>query len=144
MSDNPASKPASTYEKTHRLRPLLFVTTIVPNGQAQAIVELNNKNEAAICLISIGKGTMPPEFRTVLMPTEKRDVVFSIMREDCWPRYKEQLSGRFSISKLSKGIAYCIPIDSVAGVSIYKMLSNTRLFEKPINTPKPKKEKKDE
>ena len=132
------------YDQSHRLRPLLLVTTIVPNGQGQSIVDLNYKSEAAIAVISIGKGTVPPEMKTVLMPTERRDVVFSILREDRWASYKEALTARFSVSKMSKGVAWCVPIDAVAGVSIYKMLSNTRLFEKPINTDKKKGKKKDE
>ncbi len=146
MSETPIKKPAS-YESTHRLRKLLLVTTIVPAGQAQAIVELNNQNEAAMCMISIGKGTVPPELKAVIMATEKRDVIFSILREDCWAHYKERLEGRFKISKAYKGIAWAVPIDAVSTVSMYKMLSNTRLFEKPIKpvTPvkpaKPAKEK---
>ncbi len=136
MSEPVSKKAAPLYESTHRLRPLYMVTTIVPDGQSQAIIELNNKHEAAICLTSIGHGTLPSELHTMLMPTEKRDVIFSIMRADQWPSYKEKLAARFSVSRLSKGIAYCVPIDSVAGVSIYKMLSNTRLFEKPIDPTK--------
>lgn len=144
MSENEVKKSFVSYESTHRLRHLLLVTTIVPSGQSQAIIELNNKNEAAMCVVSIGKGTLPPELHTVLMPTEKREVIFSILREDCWPAYKKQLEERFAVSKLSKGIAYTIPVDSVAGVSIYKMLSNTRMFEKPINIEKKKGRKRDE
>lgn len=144
MSESVTKKPFPSYESTHRLRPLLLVTTIVPNGQSQDIIEINNKNEAAFCLTSIGKGTLPPELHTVLMPTEKRVVIFSIMREERWPSYKQELEARFSVSKLSKGIAYCIPIDSVVGVSMYKMLSNTRLFEKPISTKKRKERKGNE
>ena len=144
MSEKEQKKSFVPYDQTHRLRPLLLVTTIVPHGQDQTIIELNNKCEAAACVTSLGRGTLPPELMTVLMPTEKRDIVFSIMREDCWPEYKMRLSQRFSISKMSKGIAWAVPVDSVAGVSIYKMLTNTRLFEKPLETKAKKGKKKDE
>ena len=144
MSEKEQKKSFVPYDQTHRLRPLLLVTTIVPHGQDQAIIELNNKCEGAICVTSLGKGTLPPELMTVLMPTERRDIVFSILREDRWPEYKARLSARFAISKMSKGIAWAVPIDSVAGVSIYKMLTNTRLFEKPLETKTKKGKKKDE
>ncbi len=130
------------YDHSHRLRPLLLVTTIVPHGQAQSIIEINYKNEAALCLTSIGRGTIPPELKTVWMPTERRDLVFSILREDRWPSYKQEINGRFSISKMSKGICWAVPVDSVAGVSMYKMLTNTRLFEQPLEIKKPKRQKK--
>ncbi len=143
MSEKEPKKQFVPYDQSHRLRPLLLVTTIVPHGQDQTIIELNNQLEAAVCLTSLGKGTLPPELKTVLMPTEKRDIIFSIMREDRWPFYREQLNARFSVSKMSKGIAWTVPIDAVAGVSIYKMLTNTRMFEKPIVTKKNRR-KKDE
>jgi hypothetical protein len=56
-----------------------------------------------------------------------------LIRADRWDVYKAQLAQRFSVSKMAKGIAYAVPVDSVAGISIYKMLTNTRLFEKPIS-----------
>lgn len=127
------------YEQTHRLRQLLLVATIVEEGQAQSIIALNNENEVAICFTCYARGTAPSEVLSLI--GGKKDVVFSVMRADKWPIYKAQLKERFSVSKLSKGIAFCVPIDSVAGVSIYKMLSNTRLFEKPTRKGKAKKEK---
>ena len=144
MSEKEQKKSFVPYDESHRLRPLLLVTTIVPHGQDQDIIELNKQNEAAVCLTSLGKGTLPPDLMTVLMPTERRDIVFSIMREDRWPQYKAALSERFAVSKMSKGVAWSVPIDAVAGVSIYKMLTNTRLFEKPIVMKKKKWRKKDE
>ena len=83
----------------------------------------------------------PPEEEVLTVP-QKKDVVFSLIREDRWPKYKEAISERFSVSKMAKGISYAIPLDSVAGVSIYKMLTNTRLFEKPTSAAKGKKGKK--
>ena len=127
------------YEQTHRLRPLLFVTTIVSTGQADSIVQLNYEFDCAMCFVCRGKGTAPSES---LLASSAKDVVFSILRADQWANYKTKLEGRFSISKMAKGIAYATPLDSVAGVSIYKMLSNTRLFEKPISADGEKKGKK--
>lgn len=120
------------YEQTHRLRPLLFVTTIVPDGQGDSVVALCHENEAAFCCVCHGKGTAPQEVLHML-PTSKKDIVFSILRSEKWPSFKAQIGQRFSVSKMAKGISYAVPLSSVAGVSIYKMLSNTRLFEKPVH-----------
>lgn len=122
------------YEQTHKLRPLLFVTTIMPEGQSDYAVELNYECEAALCFVCRGQGTAPADMLSALsIGITKKDVVFSILRLDCWEKYKAAISKRFAVSRMAKGIAYSIPLDSVAGVSIYKMLSNTRLFEKPIS-----------
>ena len=139
MSDNESPKPFVPYEANHRLRTLFLVTTVVSQGQADFILQISKANEAAICLVCRGTGTAPEEIVTV---AQKKDVVFSLIREDRWPKYKEALEERFAVSKIAKGIAYAIPLDSVAGVSIYKMLTNTRLFEKPTSATKEKKERK--
>lgn len=137
MSDSPAPKNYVPYEASHRLRKLLLVTVVVSDGQADSILEIVKRNEAALCWACRGQGTAPKDLLLSNNVT-KKDVVFAVVREDCWPELKHTLEERFSLSKIAKGIAYAIPLSSVAGVSIYKMLSNTRLFEKPIN-PKEKK-----
>ncbi|MCR5348780.1 MAG: hypothetical protein K6E59_04155 [Bacilli bacterium] len=130
------------YDRTHRLRPLLFVTTIVPDGQAESILQLNYDCESALCCVCHGHGTAPAEILSILSVSPKKDVVFSVLRLEFWEKYKDALRQRFSVSAMAKGIAYSVPLDSVAGISIYKMLSNTRLFEKPIS-PTEKKGKKE-
>ena len=139
-------KPNFTpYEKTHDLKRLLFVVTIVGQGQSKAIIDLNLENEVALCLSVAGLGTAPRPLYAVFGVGElKKDVVFSVMREEKWRVYREQISARFSVSSLAKGLCFCIPIDSIAGVSIYKMLSNTRQFERPIETKHHKKDRKGE
>ena len=133
------SKNFTPYDKTHRIRRLFLVTTIVPDGQENAIIELNQIHEAAICFTCYGKGTSERSMSSIFNISPKRDIVFSIIREDQWISYKIELEKRFSVSRLSKGVAFASPLDAVAGVSIYKMLSNTRNIEKPILTKKRRK-----
>ena len=123
---------AIPYEQTHRLRPLLFVTVIVPEGQAEFAVQTANANEAAFCCVCHGRGTAPEEVVRLIGSPSKKEIVFTILRADKWPFFKKAIGERFAVSKIAKGIAYATPLDAVAGVSIYKMLSNTRLFERPI------------
>lgn len=130
------------YDSTHRLRRLLLVVTIVNQGQSEAIIALNQRCEGTVCFNCSGYGTATKDLVPTYAKGEyKKDVILSVLREDCWPRYKNELQQRFSISKMAKGIAYCSPIDSVAGVSIYKMLANLRVFERPMK--KQKKERKE-
>ena len=143
MSDAGTPKPFVPYEANHRLRRLFLVTTVVSQGQADFILQISKANEAAICLVCRGTGTAPQQ-DLITSQYLKKDVIFSLIREDRWPSYKATLEQRFAVSKMAKGIAYAIPLDSVAGVSIYKMLTNTRLFEKPTSASKEKKGKKND
>lgn len=132
MSEAENTKAFVPYEQTHRLKPLLWVTTIVPEGQAGFVIQTNNQEECAMCWVCHGKGTISAELASALALPVKKEVVFSIIRAERWPSFKEKIAHRFSVSKASKGIAYCTPLDSVAGISIYKLLSNTGYFEKPM------------
>ena len=128
------------YEATHRIKQLYLVMTIVNAGQGEAVAGLCRDNEAYFSIIQYGKGTAPREFysfSSAIAP--KKEIVISILREDKWPVYRSQIKERFGISEMSKGISFAIPLDAIAGVSIYKMLSNTRQFEKPINKGRKKK-----
>ena len=119
------------YEENHKLHRLLFVTVVVRDGQRDAISEILFNNEAFICTCFHGRGTATSAMIEVMGIGElKKDVIISIVKEDRWPILKSELEARFGISALSKGIAYCCPIESVLGVSIYKMLSNTQFQEK--------------
>lgn len=119
------------YEENHKLHRLLFVTVVVRDGQRDAINQILFDNEAFICASFHGKGTAPSAIIEVMGTGElKKDVVMSVVKEERWPILKGELETRFNVSPLSKGIAYCCPIDSVLGVSIYKMLSNTQFSEK--------------
>ena len=130
------------FDQTHRLRQLLFVTTIVPEGQAESIVQINNEHEAAFCFMCSGRGTAPMETRIDWTNSPKKTIVFSVLRADKWPSYKAKITERFNVSKAAKGIAYSVPFSAIAGVSVYKMLANIRLFERPTSQGKTKRRKK--
>ncbi|HAS56075.1 MAG TPA: hypothetical protein DEF61_04190 [Firmicutes bacterium] len=119
------------YEKTHKLQRLLFVTVVVRDGQRDAINAILFDNEAFFCASFHGRGTAPSTIIEVMGIGElKKDVIMSVVKEERWPLLKKDLEKRFGVSSLSKGIAYVCPVDSVMGVSIYKMLSNTQFSEK--------------
>ena len=136
MSD----KEFTPYESNHRLRSLVLTVTIVNHGQGEAVSSLLKENEAYFTFIHQGRGTAPSEFYAFSSSAiPRKDVVFGILRTDKWAVYRSHIKERFGVSEMARGVAFAIPIDAVAGVSIYKMLSNTRTFEAPIS--KSKKEK---
>lgn len=129
MAEN---KDFTPYEKTHRLKSLVAVVTIVGKGQGEAIASLAAKYESNISFTVGGKGTAPNNLYALLGSSGslKKDVVLSVMKEQSYDGFKQEIAARFKVSSMAKGISFCVPLDAVAGVSIYKMLSNTRYFEK--------------
>jgi hypothetical protein len=125
------------YEQNHSVVPLCCVITVVNDHQSYAICDLLYSHEAAIACIMHARGTAATQFYEVMgLDEAKKQVIIAVMRKDKWPAYKADLVERFKVSPYAKGISYIIPINSVAGVSIYKMLANIQTIDKPI---KPKK-----
>lgn len=124
------------YEKTHRLRRLLLTITIVNDGQDEYVLQLLRDQEAALMVVTHGSGTSERFFYQTMGGEAKKHVILAVMREDRWESYKKAIEPRFKVSNISRGVAFSVPIETVFGISTYKMLSNNRLIEKPI---KPKK-----
>jgi hypothetical protein len=120
------------YDQSHRVSPLLLVFTIVNAGQGEAIANIYKKAEAYAAYFLNGKGTAPNNLYAVLGSAGalKKDVILGVIKTDRWESLRQAIDARFAVSKLAKGVSFTVPLDSVAGVSIYKMLSNTRYFEK--------------
>ena len=121
-----------SYESTHELKRLMFTLVVVNEGLSSTIVKMLYEHEAALAFIVRGHGTSKNDFHDVMgMGESNKDVVISIIDEKQWPPIKEEFGKRFNISPSSKGIAYTVPLDSIVGVSIYKMLANIKQFENP-------------
>ena len=131
------------YDKSHRLHRLYLAVTVVTDGQAQAIINLVKRADSALSCVMYGTGTAPSAvYRMFAMSDPKKNVVFSVIRQDQWPAFKKSLEERFGVSPAAKGIAFAMPIDSVFGVSVYKMLADLRSFETPLNDKRKKKARK--
>ena len=61
-----------------------------------------------------------------LEDTEKR-VLFSLIREDMAPAALKGLEEKFATVRDGKGIAYTVPLSSVAGAAIYQFLTNNKV-----------------
>lgn len=131
------------YDKTHRLHKLLLVCVVVNEGQEEEIASLCYQNEAYACFMTRGRGTALNTWMEVTGIGELRKViVFSIIRDDTWNILRKSLEQRFAVSKISKGIAYCVNLTSVMSISVYKMLGNIRIFENATEDEGKKKKKK--
>ncbi|MBQ0008808.1 MAG: hypothetical protein KBS97_00785 [Firmicutes bacterium] len=113
------------YEETSNLARIKIFISIVPHGQADGVVKLLERVGVNYSVITQGEGT-GAKFVPNLVADNKKQIIFSFVREDLTDKVKNTLKQRFSVSKASNGISFSINLTSVMGVSIYKFLSNTR------------------
>jgi len=119
------------FDKEHVLRPLKLFFIIVPYGQANAIISRLNEFDIACSFVFNGEGSARYFVDDVRrLPDSKKQIVLTIVREDKVEFIKRKLEERFSVSRAARGFAFSIRITSVAGVSIYKFLTNTRKVTK--------------
>jgi nitrogen regulatory protein PII len=64
-----------------------------------------------------------------------KQIVLSLVKESNWAKLKGLLFKRFTISEWSRGVACIIKIDSLCGVSVYKMLTDNRGLTEKGETP---------
>jgi len=119
------------FDKEHVLRPLKLFFIVVPYGQANAIISRLNEFDIACSFVFNGEGSARYFVDDVRrLPDSKKQIVLTIVREDKVEFIKRKLEERFSVSRAARGFAFSIKITSVAGVSIYKFLTNTRKVTK--------------
>lgn len=131
------------YDRTHRIHKLMLATFVVNEGQEVALMELLYQNEVYACYLTRGKGTAQNAFSDVTgVGMLRKVVVFALMRDDIWNVVKVPVAEKFALSRISRGIAFAVPLSGIMSISAYKMFGNIRIFEKPINKEKKSKVKK--
>lgn len=119
------------FEKENVLRPLKMFFIIVPFGQANAIISRLNEFDIACSFVFNGEGSSTKsQYQKSLVTDSKKQIIITLVREDKVDFLKRKLQERFSVSKAAKGFAFSTRVTSVAGVSIYKFLTNTRKVTK--------------
>ena len=122
------------FEKANVVRPLKLFISIVPFGQGQGIVKLFEELGSTYSYITTGEGTGKNYLPGLLSASDsKKQIVFTFVREDKTKEICESLENRFSASKATKGISLSVKLTSVAGVSVYRFLTNVRKVKKVQN-----------
>lgn len=114
------------FEKRDDIKKLVLYTVIVPRGQGENILRIFKSNRSSAQFLMYGEGTATNAIREILGSEDtKKDIVYSLVREDAVPDIKKEIDVYFVASKKNKGIAYTISLTSIVGVKIYKFLTQT-------------------
>lgn len=119
------------FEKENVIKPLKMFISIVPFGQAIGITKMLEELGVTYSYITNGEGTGKNFLPGLLSVSDsKKQIIFSFVREDKAKAVCEALAIRFATSKAAAGISLSIKLSSVAGVSVYRFLTNTRKVKK--------------
>lgn len=118
------------YEKEHEISKLKMFFIVVRYGQGKAIQNILSQIDTAFTMDMQASGGTFDEVGLFGIGDHKKELVIGIVREDKSELLVRMVSERFAVSKAAKGILYSVPLTSVAGVTIYKFLTNTRKGKK--------------
>ena len=106
---------------------LKLLITVVNKNKAEFYMDYLQEFEINMQMSMRARGTADSDqlHYLGLEDSEKR-VLFSLVREDMAPAALRGLEEKFETVRDGKGIAYTVPLSSVAGAAIYQFLTNNR------------------
>ena len=107
---------------------LKLLITVVNKNKAEFYMDYLQEYEVNMQMSMRARGTADSDLLHYLglEDTEKR-VLFSLIREDMAPAALKGLEEKFATVRDGKGIAYTVPLSSVAGAAIYQFLTNHKV-----------------
>lgn len=124
MEDNKKRKSRSA-ERTIAPKKLKLLVLVVNQNKADFYIDFLQTFEVNMQMQMHAQGTAGSEMLHYLgLEESEKRVIFSIIREDRADDAMKALEEKFSTLRGGKGIAYTVPLSSVAGVAIYQFLSN--------------------
>lgn len=106
---------------------LKLLITVVNKSKAEFYMDYLQEYEVNLQLSMRAQGTADSDLLHYLgLEDSEKRVIFSLIREDMAPEAMRGLAEKFDTVRDGKGIAYTIPLSSVAGAAIYQFLTNNR------------------
>ena len=126
MEDNKKKKSKSA-ERTLAPKKLKLLVLVINKNKADFYMDFLQSFEVNMQMQMHAQGTAGSEMLHYLgLEESEKRVLFSLIREDRAEEVMKALEEKFSTLRGGKGIAYTVPLSSVAGGAIYQFLSNHR------------------
>ena len=117
------------FPQTENVAPkkLKLLITVVDKNKAEFYMDYLQEFEINMQMSMRARGTADSDLLHYLgLEDNEKRVLFSLVREDMAPAAMRGLEEKFATVRDGKGIAYTVPLSSVAGAAIYQFLTNNR------------------
>ena len=117
------------FPQTENIAPkkLKLLITVVDKNKAEFYMDYLQEFEINMQMSMRARGTADSDLLHYLgLEDDEKRVLFSLVREDMAPAAMRGLEEKFATVRDGKGIAYTVPLSSVAGAAIYQFLTNNR------------------
>lgn len=106
---------------------LKLLITVVNKNKVEFYMDYLQEFEINMQMSMRARGTADSDLLHYLgLEDSEKRVLFSLVREDMAPAALRGLEEKFETVRDGKGIAYTVPLSSVAGAAIYQFLTNNR------------------
>ena len=110
---------------------LYFMITIADRNQSRRFLSFYREYGAMVVWSSLGHGTASSEVLDYLgLEATEKTVLFSVVTADAWKKIRSGLIRQLGIGIPGTGIAFVVPLSSIAGKRQLAYLTGEQAFEK--------------
>ena len=124
------NSPAQDLTASHRYDKIDIIFTVVQRGLGEEVIEVTQSRGVYVNLICPGRGTATSSILEMfgLGATEK-DVILSFVKTDETHEVITAISEQMEFTKPGGGIAFAVPVQSVAGIKVLQYLTTATAEE---------------
>ena len=101
-----------------------LVITIVSRGKGETVLDVFRRNRILQNTICHGHGTAPSSILEMLgLGATDKDIVISFVKAENSRKILSDISRKLEFSKPGHGIAFTVPLESIAGLMSFKFLT---------------------
>lgn len=123
----PPAAESAAHANAVTSNPLKLLITVINRSKTEFYADLIQSFEANMQAIVLAEGTADANMLRYLGLTDSnKSIIMSVVQQNRVPEIKEALEKKFASVRDGKGIAFTIPLSSVAGKLIFGFLSNNK------------------
>lgn len=114
---------------------LCVMMTIVERNLGEKCLRFFHENQQEIQLVTLGRGTANDEMLDYFgLESRDKAVLFTIVTEEKWKLLKRGLIQKMQIDAPGVGVAFLLPLSSIAGAGVFQYLTKNLNYEKEEET----------
>lgn len=107
-----------------KIEPIKLIVCIINRGMAEKVTELCLEHKVALHLTMLGRGTADSKILDYLgLGDTEKDVVLVCVKKSVVEDFMAELTDALKLNEQGRGIAFCIPLSSVAERGTLNLLS---------------------